>query len=156
MKFLFYHSQLRIREHLTHKQVLLNFSNYVFFFVFIRTDLVIYFRMNSISPKKYQDILMLITVGEGTISPLTHLLPVSKSIIHTQLFFAGSHWTIILFKSHNSSLLKLYGRKRPLAFAWTGMHVFLRLYGVQFTFLHNNEKERNAQMQIALLQIKSK
>lgn len=63
------HSQLRIREHLTHKQVLLNFSNYVFF-VFIRTDLVIYFRMNSISPKKYQDILMLITVGEGTISPL--------------------------------------------------------------------------------------
>lgn len=90
MKFLFYHSQLRIREHLTHKQVLLNFSNYVFF-VFIRTDLVIYFRMNSISPKKYQDILMLITVGEGTISPLTHLLPVSKSIIHTQLFFAGSH-----------------------------------------------------------------
>lgn len=90
MKFLFYHSQLRIREHLTHKQVLLNFSNYVFF-VFIRTDLVIYFRMNSISPKKYQDILMLITVGEGTISPLTHLLQVSKSIIHTQLFFAGSH-----------------------------------------------------------------
>lgn len=155
MKFLFYHSQLRIREHLTHKQVLLNFSNYVFF-VFIRTDLVIYFRMNSISPKKCQDILMLITVGEGTISPLTHLLPVSKSIIHTQLFFAGSHWTIILFKSHNSSLLKLYGRKRPLAFAWTGMHVFLRLYGVQFTFLHNNEKEINAQMQIALLKIKSK
>lgn len=31
MQFLFYHSQLRIREHLTHKQVLLNFSNYVFF-----------------------------------------------------------------------------------------------------------------------------
>lgn len=31
MKFLFYHSQLRIREHLTHKQVLLNFSNYIFF-----------------------------------------------------------------------------------------------------------------------------
>lgn len=130
----------------------------MFFFVFIRTDLVIYFRMNSISPKKCQDILMLITVGEGTISPLTHLIPVSKSIIHTQLFFAGSHWTIILFKSHNSRLLKLYGRKRPLrlAFAWTGMHVFLRLYGVQFTFLHNNEKERNAQMQIALLKIKSK
>lgn len=99
---------------------------------------------------------MLITVGEGTIAPLTHLLQVSKSIIHTQLFFAGSHWTIILFKSHNSRLLKLYGRKRPLAFAWTGMHVFLRLYGVQFTFLHNNEKERNAQMQIALLKIKSK
>lgn len=155
MKFLFYHSQLRIREHLTHKQVLLNFSNYVFFCLYSnRSGNIFPYEFNF--PKEIPGYTYAITVGEGTISPLTHLIPLSISIIHAQLFFAGSHWTIILFKSHNSSLLKLYGRKRPLAFAWTGMHVFLRLYGVQFTFLHNNEKERNAQMQIALLKIKSK
>lgn len=155
MKFLFYHSQLRIREHLTHKQVLLNFSNYVFFCLYSnRSGNIFPYEFNF--PKEMPGYTYAYNSRRGDYLSLDSPTSSLKRIIHTQLFFAGSHWTIILFKSHNSSLLKLYGRKRPLAFAWTGMHVFLRLYGVQFTFLHNNEKERNAQMQIALLKIKSK
>lgn len=155
MKFLFYHSQLRIREHLTHKQVLLNFSNYVFFCLYSnRSGNIFPYEFNF--PKEIPGYTYAYNSRRGDYLSLDSPTSTLKKHHSHAVIFAGSHWTIILFKSHNSSLLKLYGRKRPLAFAWTGMHVFLRLYGVQFTFLHNNEKERNAQMQIALLKTKSK